>query len=351
MNSNQAQPGSVASGDAPAEHAAVHSIDHYALTVPDTAVARQFFTAFGLDVSGVAGGLELRAADGRRWARILPGARKALVYLSFNCHASDLERIRAQLAAAGARPADGNAFARQGTDTAAEAGSRADASARTDARIDTTGIWFFDPDGNLLQVKPGTKTMPDAKSPLDNIHVPADQRGSRCRSQLAQIRPRRLSHVLLFTPDVPRAMGFYQDALGLRLSDRSGDIIAFMHAPHGCDHHLVAFAKSSARGWHHASWDVASVDEVGQGASQMAAAGYRQGWGTGRHVLGSNFFHYVLDPWGSFCEYSADIDYISAGSDWPAGDYPPEDSLYQWGPDVPPYFIHNTEAEQAPAHD
>lgn len=324
MNSNQAQPGSVASGDAPAGQAAVHSIDHYALTVPDIAVARQFFTAFGLVVSDVADGLELRAADGRRWARILPGARKALAYLSLNCHAADLERIRAQLAAAGARPADGN---------------------------DTTGIWFFDPDGNLLQVKPGTKTMPDAKSPLDNIHVPADQRGSRCRSQLAQIRPRRLSHVLLFTPDVPRAMGFYQDALGLRLSDRSGDIIAFMHAPHGCDHHLVAFAKSSARGWHHASWDVASVDEVGQGASQMAAAGYKQGWGTGRHVLGSNFFHYVLDPWGSFCEYSADIDYISAGSDWPAGDYPPEDSLYQWGPDVPPYFIHNTEAEQAPAHD
>lgn len=335
MDKNQAQPGSAASGGASAEHAAAHSIDHYALTVPDIAVARQFFTAFGLGVSDVDDGLELRAADGHRWARILPGARKALAYLSFNCHAADLERIREQLAAAGARPADGNAFAQRDADPGRN----------------TEGIWYFDPDGNLLQVRPGSKTMPDTKSPLDNIHVAADERGSRCRSQLAQIRPRRLSHVLLFTPDVPRAIGFYRDALGLRLSDRSGDIIAFLHAPHGCDHHLVAFAKSSARGWHHASWDVASVDEVGQGASQMAAAGYKKGWGTGRHVLGSNFFHYVLDPWGSFCEYSADIDYISAGSDWPAGDYPPEDSLYQWGPDVPPYFIHNTEAEPEPAHE
>ncbi|OWT55230.1 VOC family protein [Candidimonas nitroreducens] len=360
MDQHHAQPGSAASGATPAGHAAVHSIDHYALTVPDIAVARQFFTAFGLGVTDVADGLELRAADGHRWARILPGARKALAYLSLNCHAADLERIRAQLAAAGARSADGHPYARREAGNAGTSTSTSiDTSTRSDVRgggdvdtgRDTDGIWFFDPDGNLLQIRPGAKTMPDTKSPLDNIHVAADERGSLCRSQLAQIRPRRLSHVLLFTPDVLRAMRFYQDALGLRLSDRSGDIIAFMHAPHGCDHHLVAFAKSSARGWHHASWDVASVDEVGQGASQMAAAGYKQGWGTGRHVLGSNFFHYVLDPWGSFCEYSADIDYISAGSNWPAGDYPPEDSLYQWGPDVPPYFIHNTEAAAEPAHE
>ncbi|MBV6307056.1 VOC family protein [Candidimonas humi] len=360
MDPNQAQPGSAASTDAQARHAAVHSIDHYALTVPDIAVARQFFTAFGLDVSDTAGGLELRAADGHRWARILPGARKALAYLSFNCHAADLERMRAQLAAAGARQADGNMLAQHGAGADAGIHDKVDASnVNVGAGGDTgagipghdEGIWFFDPDGNLLQVKPGSKTMPDTKSPLDDIHVPADARGARCRSLLRQVRPRRLSHVLLFTPDVPRAMRFYQDALGLRLSDCSADIIAFMHAPHGCDHHLVAFAKSPARGWHHASWDVASVDEVGQGASQMAAAGYKKGWGTGRHVLGSNFFHYVLDPWGSFCEYSADIDYISAGSNWPAGDYPPEDSLYQWGPDVPPYFIHNTEAGTESAHE
>ncbi|MNL77521.1 hypothetical protein D3C87_2037270 [compost metagenome] len=61
-------------------------------------------------------------------------------------------------------------------------------------------------------------------------------------------------------------------------------------------------------------------------------------------MLGSNYFFYVLDPWGSFCEYSADIDYIPAGHDWPSGDFAPEDSLYQWGPDVPDYFIRNTEA-------
>jgi len=91
------------------------------------------------------------------------------------------------------------------------------------------------------------------------------------------------------------------------------------------------------------SWDVDNVNAVGEGAAQMAAAGFSKGWGTGRHVLGSNYFHYVQDPWGSFCEYSADVDFVSAGKNWPVGDFAPEDSLYLWGPDVPANFVRNTE--------
>ncbi|EHP42146.1 catechol 2,3-dioxygenase [Cupriavidus basilensis OR16] len=300
---------------------AVHSLDHYALTVPDLSVAEHFLSAFGLSVVRQGDALEVLAEDKRVWARFFPGERKALAYLSFNCFAGDFEGIRRKLLAANVT------FASDAAHATAE------------------GLWFVDADGNLIQVKAGPKTSPDSKSPPKNIHGPADVRGATLRNLIGQVRPRRLSHVLLFTPDVSRAVAFYNDTLGLRLSDRSGDAIAFTHTPHGSDHHLLAFAKSSARGWHHAAWDVASVDEVGQGAGQMAVAGYKEGWGTGRHVLGSNFFHYVRDPWGSFCEYSADIDYISAGQPWPAGDYAPADSLYQWGPDVPPYFIHNTEAE------
>jgi hypothetical protein len=32
--------------------------------------------------------------------------------------------------------------------------------------------------------------------------------------------------------------------------------------------------------------------------------------------------------------------------EWPCADHPPEDSLYLWGPDVPTYFVENTEAER-----
>ncbi|MCX4162531.1 MULTISPECIES: VOC family protein [Paraburkholderia] len=300
-----------------ADHAAVHSIDHFALNVPSLDEARRFYTTFGLDARDAANAgeaFELYAADGHRWARILQAGRKSLAYLSFGCFAADLERLHRQIASTG-----------------------------VEVSTDAEGLWFRDPDGNTVQVKPAPKTSPSGKTPSLLAGVPANARGSHARSESVPVRPRRLSHVLLFSADVLAALDFYERALGLRLSDRSRDIIAFTHAPHGSDHHLVAFAKSAARGWHHCAWDVDDINRVGEGAAQMAAAGYTKGWGTGRHVLGSNYFHYVEDPWGSFCEYSADIDYISAGEQWDAGDFPPEDSLYLWGPAVPENFVRNSE--------
>ncbi|HCP54635.1 MAG: metapyrocatechase [Pseudomonadaceae bacterium] len=294
----------------------VHSIDHYALFVPSLSEAQTFFGAFGLDIRETSAGLELRAADGHTWARILPATRKSLAYISFNCFDEDYPILRQQVEAAGAlfEPGDG------------------------------VGFWFRDPDGNLLQVKAGEKTMPDQRSRTPNH--PSALRGAGTRDMVPQVRPNRLSHVLLFSPDVSASVAFYQQALGLKLSDHSQDIIAFTHARHGCDHHLVAFCKSSAKGFHHAAWEVEDIDQVGNGAAQMATAGYVEGWGTGRHCLGSNYFHYVRDPWGSFCEYSAEMDYIAADIEWPTGDFPPENSLYLWGPEVPEYFIFNTEAQE-----
>lgn len=310
--------------DQPVGNAAIHSIDHFALNVPSLDQAEHFFKTFGLDVQRSDNELQLRAADNHRWVRVFASSHKSMAYLCFACHPGKLSAIQAQAQAAGAR-----------FDIASPLKT-------------TKGVWFHDPDGNLIQVIEGERTMPTAKAAFNVPVVAENQRGALARSQGEPVRPRRMSHILLFTPDVLGAVAFYDKALGLRLSDKSLDLIAFTHAPHGCDHHILAFAKSEAKGFHHSSWDVATLDDVGRGASQMGEAGYKQGWGVGRHVLGSNYFHYVQDPWGSFSEYSADIDYVSAGQPWDAGEYPPEDSMYLWGPDVPDYFIFNTEA-QTPA--
>lgn len=64
---------------------------------------------------------------------------------------------------------------------------------------------------------------------------------------------------------------------------------------------------------------------------QHTPPGHDQGWGLGRHVPGSNYFHYVRDPWGSFAEYSHDIDFVPHDIDWPDTDHPPHDSFYVWG--------------------
>jgi catechol 2,3-dioxygenase-like lactoylglutathione lyase family enzyme len=153
--------------------------------------------------------------------------------------------------------------------------------------------------------------------------------------------------VLLFSTDVLRSARFYCDTIGMRLSDQSGDIIAFLHGAHASDHHMLAFAKSEGPGLHHSSWVVGDVDEVGLGMEQMTVKGYTDGWGVGRHVIGSNYFRYVRDPWGSFAEYSAGIDFIPADLEWKAADHPLADSFYVWGPPPPDYFVVNQEIATA----
>jgi len=304
----------------------IHSIDHFALRVPDLAAAKHFYEAFGLQATERDGVLWLQTPGTNHvWAQIYAGGAKQLAYLCLNCYASDFPDIVEQIHTAGGTPAD----------------------AWPQARHDG-GFWFYDPEGNMLQLRAGEKTTPDAASGIPPLPRASRQRGVLGRSAANTVQPLRLSHVLLFAADVTRQVDFYACGLGLGLSDRSGDIIAFMHGAHGSDHHLIAFAKSHGRGWHHAAWDVASVEDVGLGYMQMQQAGYTRAWGVGRHVLGSNYFCYMRDPWGSFNEYSAHIDFVRQGEPWDSGDYPPEDSLYLWGPALPEDFIHNTE-QHAPA--
>jgi hypothetical protein len=54
----------------------------------------------------------------------------------------------------------------------------------------------------------------------------------------------------------------------------------------------------------------------------------------------------VRDPWGSYCEYSADMDYIPPSTEWLAGDHDPEDSMFLWGPTPPEDFVTNFEAAE-----
>jgi hypothetical protein len=77
----------------------------------------------------------------------------------------------------------------------------------------------------------------------------------------------------------------------------------------------------------------------------MAEKGFVKGWGLGRHALGSNYFHYVRDPWGGYSEYSADIDYIPSNCNWEARDHAGDDALSSWGPKPPDDFTANVEGE------
>lgn len=303
---------------------AIHSLDRFVFSVPDLAVARAFYTDFGLDVREVGGRLDLYTfGHPHRWGSIFQGGgAKKLEYLSLGVYDADYEALRRHVEAAGAAIVDPHPLA------------------------DTQGFWLTDPDGVHVQVVVAEKSSPNERFPSYGPKLVQTARGivvGPSRSGAEPVRPARLTHALLFTSDVRRTADFYSNVLGLRLSDHSGEGIAFMHGAHGSDHHMLAFVKSHGPGLHHTSWVVRGIDEVGLGMEQMCAKGHREGWGVGRHVIGSNYFYYVRDPWGSFAEYSYDIDFIGHDTDWPSADHPPEDSFYLWGPAVPEYFAVNHE--------
>lgn len=300
----------------------IHSVDYFSLAVPDLAQAQSFYEDFGLQVKPRGASLELYASSSpHRWARLVEGPSKQLQYLSMGAYEEDIPRFAEHLKQHGIEllPSPKDA--------------------------EREGFWFRSPQGHLFELHAAKKCSPGSKSKFELEAPSSPLRGTVRRSEAPHVAPRRLSHVALFTADVSGSIAFLANILGMRLSDRSLDLVAFMHGIHGSDHHLIALVKSSGPGFHHCSWDVGTPQDVGLGGMQMAVKGHTAGWGLGRHVLGSNYFHYVRDPWGSYCEYSAGMDFIPAGMNWKSTDTPPEDSMFLWGPNPPPDFITNSEAK------
>lgn len=298
----------------------VHSLSQFMFSAPNLNEAVEFHRAFGLDVHTANNDVSLYTFDKPYcWARIVEGPRKQLHHLTFGAFEDDMPLFDRRLQEMGVKRLD----APHG--------------------LESNGIWFRDHDGTLVEIRVDEKSSPSMKEHQSLQNVLVRNNVAPKRSEAGTTKPSRLAHVLMFTSDVGGAIQFYSRVLGLRLSDRSGDNIAFLHGIHGSDHHMVAFAKSNGPGIHHTSWDVGSIHDVGLGATQMAHRGYVKGWGLGRHVLGSNYFHYVRDPWGSYAEYSCDIDFIPATVDWKPDDHDAEDAFYVWGPQPPEDFSVNHE--------
>jgi catechol 2,3-dioxygenase-like lactoylglutathione lyase family enzyme len=300
---------------------AVRALLHYALEVPDLRVGEKFYRNFGLaDKPTQDEAIHLRPAQLTRESVLLyPGPKKRLHHLAFGAPPADYAQVREAIQRAGVREVDPPTGSLDG------------------------GIWIRDPDGNLINVSDEGPLTPPADPPLalNSPGHPGRQAVRGCPEADLIAQPRRLGHVLLFTPDVDRQLAFYTQVLGLKLSDRCRHIIAFLRC--STDHHNVAFLSSKGPGFHHGSFEVGGVDEIAMGAQRMRESGWEPGWGLGRHVIGSNYFYYIRDPWGSFAEYFFDLDHIPESCAWEPRDFPEQDALYRWGPEPPQDFGENKE--------
>lgn len=216
------------------------------------------------------------------------------------------------------------------------------------------GLWVEDPHGMRIHLAERAADPQLESGEPFTINEPGRVIRKRKSAMLpgkkyGQVKPLRLGHVLVFTPDVPASVAFMTEALGMGLADHAQDIIAFCCARKDSDHHVVAFAKSPDIGFHHTSFQVKDPDQVGRAGAALLEKTGKGDWGVGRHTIGSNFFHYIQDPWGSWFEYYSDIDHIDDYGLWTPTNYGMEDSLANWGPKVPDDFVHNYEADEKAA--
>src|SRR5258707_2951778 len=119
----------------------VHSLNHFALTVPDLTVADRFYRSFGLNVSKQGSGVALHTeASDTPWGLVIEDKGKRLHHLSFGIFEDDLTAFKRRLE------------------------ERRIDLLNPPPGFESNGIWFRDHDGLLIEIRVGGKRSPDHKS-------------------------------------------------------------------------------------------------------------------------------------------------------------------------------------------
>jgi 2,3-dihydroxy-p-cumate/2,3-dihydroxybenzoate 3,4-dioxygenase len=140
--------------------------------------------------------------------------------------------------------------------------------------------------------------------------------------------PASLSHVVLHTPDVKKAVDFYVQNLGFRVSDWLGEFMCFLRC--NAIHHCIAFMPGPPT-LNHAAFEMRDVEEMMRGVGRLTGQDVVLGWGPGRHVAGNNAFSYFLSPSGAVIEYTAEVERVDEAT-WKPTVYTPSPSIMdQWG--------------------
>lgn len=278
----------------------IQSLRSVALNLPDLAKAEAFYTQVW----------QLRVVARERDAIYLRGTGADHHLLSLHAGGA-----LAQIRHVTLRAHSEAALAEIATATVHAGGSIVVPLAALDDPAGGIGLTLRDPDGRLIQVVHG-----------DTRHSDAGE---------AQDQPIRLAHTVLNAHDIPKAQGFFEQALGFRLVDRTR-IMAFLNC--NADHHSIALGDTDNDALNHIAFLMPEVESVMRGGGRMKDAGHAIEWGPGRHGPGNNSFNYFIDPFGVVIEYTADVQQIDdsyrvgAPEDWK---WPPG-RVDQWGISAPP---------------
>jgi catechol 2,3-dioxygenase-like lactoylglutathione lyase family enzyme len=110
----------------------------------------------------------------------------------------------------------------------------------------------------------------------------------------SSIRPRRLGHVNILTPDPAAVVEAMVEGFGLRLSEQIGEAFYFLRI--GSEHHNIGVRAGAVGGAHHVALEVHGWDSYRVLCDRLAGLGWTVEYGPGRHSPGHNLFVYVRDP-------------------------------------------------------
>jgi catechol 2,3-dioxygenase-like lactoylglutathione lyase family enzyme len=289
----------------------LHGLLSVTIGVPNVEETAAYYTDFGLTP---AAGSWFSTVDGGQQLQVVPAPTRRLVELRVAADdTDDLARSATNLA-------------RLGVGTELSGASLATVEPVTGTRVH-------------LDVAPRVHQDPLAAS-VYNGPGRFDRTGDRAPGVMRpdRVRPRKLGHAVLGSVDYRATVDFFVDGLGFKVSDRIKDMGAFMRC--STDHHNILVLSAPVNFLHHTSWQVDDIDDVGRGAyAMLEGRPERHVWGLGRHFAGSNFFWYLKDPAGNFCEYYSDMDCIVDDQLWTPEDLEGAHGLYAWGPPPPPSFL------------
>ena len=199
----------------------------------------------------------------------------------------------------------------QATDALRAAGIPITAGAAEPAPHGET-IRVTDPDGQTVEIFEPTPEGLEATGP--------------------RLRPNRLQHVVLQTPEVERAARFYAEVLGFRVSDWMGPKFVWLRC--GSDHHDLAIVYGAAAGLDHYAYEIADWNAIKQWCDLLWKHRIRLLWGPGRHGPGNNLFIMFPDPAGTRVELSCEMEqfYDEGVASQPREWHDATAALNLWGP-------------------
>ena len=142
------------------------------------------------------------------------------------------------------------------------------------------------------------------------VHTPARDDMYNPRYQTNGVKPRRLDHLNLITPDPEATRRQLTEICGMRLTERMiNDSLSWMHGGNR-QHHILGVVKGPV-GIHHYSFEFNHFSDYCRLGDILDGFDRQLLWGPGRHRPGDNTFAYYLDASGAMVECSGAMQTIA----------------------------------------